>query len=250
MSEQINGMIAKIKQQKPLVLNITNDVTMDFIANGLLSLGASPVMSQASQEMEDLLKLASVLVINLGTLDERFIQLCERACTVANQLNKPILFDPVGVGASDYRTEIAKKFMNNYRISVLHGNASEVMALSGLSIVTKGVDSTMKSEQAIESAKMLSSTHECVVVMTGQTDIIIDGQNIERSDRGSPMMALVTGTGCLLTSVLGAFHAVENNRFSACLAATVFYGVCGEIAAKNSQGPGSFRMAFLDALHV
>lgn len=250
MFEKINELTQKIKQTKPLILNITNDVTMDFIANGLLSVGASPVMSQSEQEVEDLVKIASAVVINLGTLDARFIKLCEQACKAANQFQKPIILDPVGAGATHYRTSACTKLINDYQIAIIRGNASEIMSLSGISAATKGVDSSANTESAINIAKEISVHRKAAVVVSGRTDVIIDGHQVNAYERGSAMMPMITGTGCLLSAVVGAFHAVEQNRFIAAQAATLFYSVCGEIAAEKAEGPGSFRMQFLDALHA
>ncbi len=153
MLKKIKDILIKIKQDKPLIVNLTNDVTMNFVADGLLSLGASPIMSKSEQEIEDLLQWAQAIVINFGTLDDAFIALSERACIIANQLNKPVLLDPVGAGASNYRTETCMKFLQQYNLSIIRGNASEIMSLAAVARLTKGVDSTMDSQQAIESAK-------------------------------------------------------------------------------------------------
>ncbi len=250
MFEEIKNAVAKIKAEKPLILNITNDVTMDFIANGLLSLGASPVMSKAQQEVEELLQLASSVVINLGTLDEKFIALCEYVCRVANQLKKPIILDPVGAGASHYRTSTSRHLIDRYQIAIIRGNASEIMSLSDASVKTKGVDSATQSEFAIESAQQLSVRCDAAVVVSGKLDIIVDAHHIRELAYGSPLMPQITGTGCLLSAVVGAFHAVEKNRFAAGVLATAFYGVCGEIAEKSAQGPASFKVKFLDELNL
>jgi hydroxyethylthiazole kinase len=250
MFEKIRNVVAKIKEEKPLILNVTNDVTMDFIANGLLSLGASPVMSKAQQEMNDLLQLAGSVVINLGTLDEKFIALCEYVCGVANQLKKPIILDPVGAGASHYRTTTSLNLINNYGIAIIRGNASEIMSLSGVSMKTKGVDSTAQSELAIESAQRLSTHFDVAVVVSGKIDIIVDVNNIRQLNFGSPLMPQITGTGCLLSAMVGAFHAVEKNRFDASVLATAFYGICGERAERSVQGPASFKIKFLDELNL
>jgi len=246
---KIKNSIAQIKKERPLILNITNAVTMDFIANGLLCLGASPVMSKSEQELEDLIQLANAVVINLGTLDEKFITLCQRACALANHLKKPIVLDPVGAGASQYRTRTSLDFINNFRIAIVKGNASEILALSGASIKTKGVESTVQSDSAIKNAQDFSVLHEVAIVISGKTDIIVDANNIQQSTYGSPLMPKITGTGCLLTAVIAAFHAVEKNRFEASVLATLFYGMCGESAAKTSQGPASFKIKFLDELY-
>ena len=249
MHTTITNLLGKMRQEKPLILNITNDVTMDFIANGLLSLGVSPVMSKAPQEMADLLTLAQALVINLGTLDEKFMQLCSKTCDLANELGKPIVLDPVGAGASFYRTAAALQLLKKHNIAIIRGNASEIMALSKSSnALTKGVDSSAHSHEALQSAQHLSKQYKSVVVISGALDIIVDDECINQFARGSPLMPKITGTGCLLSAVVAAFHAIECNRFTAANAATFFYSVCGEIAAKSAQGPGSFKASFLDTL--
>jgi hydroxyethylthiazole kinase len=249
MLEKMQEIVEKIKQEKPLILNITNYVTMDFVANGLLSMGASPIMCKAEQEVEDLLKIAKSVVINLGTLDESFIHLCHHTCGIANQVKKPIILDPVGAGASRYRTNTALKILNDYQISIVRGNASEIMALSGLTSMTKGVDSTVDSDNAMEAAKLLSKKYDVAVTVSGKWDVIADGDRLSLCDRGSSLMPMVTGTGCLLSSIVGAFHSVENNRFDAAVAAIIFYGISGEMAAEKSAGPGTFKSEFLDALN-
>jgi hydroxyethylthiazole kinase len=250
MFDKIKKINDKIKQTKPLVLNITNDVTMDFIANGLLSVGSSPVMSKAEQDVEDLLKIAPVVVINPGTLNKDFVNLCEYTCQLANQLNKPIILDPVGSGATRYRTEVCKKLLSDYQIAIVRGNAGEIMSLAGASVAMKGVDSLSESHHAIEIAKQLTKQHKVAVVVSGKIDVVVDDEQINQFNRGSAMMPMITGTGCLLSAMVGAFHAVETDRFIAASAATLFYSICGEIAADHAQGPGSFRAAFLDALSV
>lgn len=249
MYEKITELTSKIKRENPLVLNITNYVTMDFIANGLLSIGASPVMSNAQQEITDLMQHAKVVVINLGTLDDKFIALCRHTCVIANQFNKPIILDPVGAGASRYRTDICRSLLNDYDIAFIRGNASEVMALLDVTQKTKGVDSTMQSNDAIASAKTLSKQYNAAIIISGKVDVIVDQDLVEEFDRGSPLMPTITGSGCLLTAVIGAFHAVEVDRFQAAKIGTLFYGICGEIAEQNAKGPGTFRAEFLDALY-
>lgn len=249
MFEKTKEIMSRIRLEKPLVLNITNDVTMDFVANGLLSIGASPIMSKAIEEIEDLLQHTQSVVINLGTLHNDFITLCKHTCKIANQLSIPIVLDPVGAGASQYRTDTCMSLINEYPISIICGNASEIIALSGASFKIKGVDSLSESNHAIKNAKILSKRHNAAVVISGEIDIIVDDESVDQFNRGSSFMPYITGTGCLLSAVIAAFHAVEKNRFEAAKMATLFYGVCGEIAENNINGPGSFRTQFLDALH-
>jgi hydroxyethylthiazole kinase len=245
ISQSIN-LVRKIKQRKPLILNLTNAVTMDFVANGLLSLGASPIMSEAIQELDDLIDLAQIVVINLGTLNSDFINRCQYACRIANLKNKPVVLDPVGAGASVYRTEISQQFISNYAVAIIRGNASEIAALSGACIKTKGVDTTVESVDVLHDAQALAQNR--VVVISGATDIVLGREKITHCVGGSDLMPQVTGTGCLLSSVIGAFHAIEPDAFLASVAAVNFYNHCGEIAARAS-GPGSFKVNFLDALY-
>ena len=249
MFNTISTLVTTIRYRRPLIINFTNDVTMDFVANGLLSLGASPIMTQASQEIDDLCAIAQAVVINIGTLNDEFIALCKKVASVANRLGIPITLDPVGVGASQYRTKTCLDLLERFKFSIIRGNASEIMALSGLKHGSKGVDSLAATEQAIESAQNLVSRYkEVVIAVSGQTDVVIEAGRVQQFERGSPLMPMVTGSGCLLSSVVSAFDAVHDNSYDAVSAAVVFYGVCGEIAASKSAGPGSFRMHFLDAL--
>lgn len=249
MLQKVTEILIRIKQEKPLVLNITNDVTINFVANGLLSVGASPVMSKADQEIEDLVKIAKAVVINIGTLNKQFVSLCDDVCLIANKYNKPIIFDPVGAGASTYRTDTCLKIINEYSLDIIRGNASEIMALTHSSFTTKGVDSTQKSTAVIEHAHALSKLTKATVVVSGQVDVIVADDKINQSDRGSALMPLLTGSGCLLSAVIAAFRAEHHDSFEAATAACIFYGICGEVAEKSATGPGTFKTQFLDALY-
>lgn len=249
MFNTISGLVTNIRDRRPLVINITNYVTMDFVANGLLSLGASPIMTQSVREIDELLAIAQAVVINIGTLNDEFIALCDKVASAANRFGVPLTLDPVGVGASQYRTKTCLDLLERYNFSIIRGNASEIMALSGLKHTTKGVDSLAAATQAIESAQNLASRYkEVVVVVSGQTDVVVDAGRVHQFERGSALMPMITGSGCLLSSVVAAFDVVDDNCYDAVSAAVVFYGVCGEIAASKAAGPGSFRMHFLDAL--
>src|SRR4029078_84098 len=228
MFEQTIKAIQLIKNQNPLILNITNYVTMDFVANGLLSLGASPIMSHAEEEIEDLLQLTKAVVINLGTLDEKFISLCKKTCKLANQLAIPIILDPVGSGASRYRTETSLSLINDFHFAMIRGNASEIMSLANQSYTTKGVDTVMTTDAAIEYAQSLSHQFNSTMIISGKTDVIIDKELLTRLSVGSQLMPFVTGSGCLLTAIIAAFHSVHNNKFEAATMATLFYGLASE----------------------
>ena len=250
MFEKINTLLNKIKTERPLILNLTNYVTMDFVANGLLSLGASPIMSHAIAEIEDLIKISNALVVNFGTLNPEFIELSRYAANLANGWGKPIIFDPVGAGASQLRTMACQQFLEDYAVAIIRGNASEIMALAGSALRSKGVDTTIGSGTAVASAETLVRLYKTTVIISGETDYIIDANQLNQFSRGSNMMPLLTGSGCLLTSVVGAFHAVTSNVMDAANAGCLFYSICGEIAASKAAGPGSFKVHFLDALHA
>jgi hydroxyethylthiazole kinase len=250
MLKTMNMAVMNIKSQKPLILNFTNYVTMDFVANGLLSVGALPLMCNAEQEIIDLVKISNAVVINLGTLDEGFVRLCELACQAANKFHKPIIFDPVGSGASQYRTATAKRFIHSYSISIVRGNASEIMSLVDSSVQSLGVETSRTSHAAIQSAHYLSKNINATIVISGETDIIINCEKIKKLYSGSRLMTTVTGMGCLLTAIIAAFHCVENDGFDAAVSATLFYGKCGELAAENVSGSGAFKIKFLDLLDI
>jgi hydroxyethylthiazole kinase len=245
------ALVTKIREDRPLVVNITNQVTMDFIANGLLALGASPVMSQAKEEAGALLAIASGLTINLGTLNKEFINLSLAYCDAAVAANVPITLDPVGAGASDLRTKTCLDFLERFPLAIVRGNAGEIMALAGESLLTKGVDTCVSSEKALFSAQALASQYpNTLFVISGETDLLVYGKNTIQCSRGSEWMPRITGSGCLLSSVMTAFGAVHDNPLEAGLAACSFYTISGEIAARKAEGPGTFKSYFLDALSL
>lgn len=246
---QFNQTLRAIRERSPLVHNITNYVVMNNTANALLAVGASPVMAHAIEEVEDIVSISSSLVINMGTLSVKWVDAMILAVKKAAELNKPFVFDPVGVGASKYRTETAHKIIEATTPTVIRGNASEIMALAQLANSTKGVDSTMDSESAIEAAQNLSKELNNTVVISGATDYICSGEEISEVSEGSPMMSKVTGMGCTATSIIGACLGVESNPHAAATVAMQIMGSAGSHAEKVSSGPGSFQMSFLDALH-
>lgn len=248
MFNQVTALLHQIKQQQPLIINLTNLVTMDFIANGLLSIGASPIMSQSIHELDDLFNAAHALVINIGTLNEAFMELCIYACENANRLNIPIVLDPAGAGASIYRTQACFRLIDQFDIAVIRGNSSEIMALCGLKAVIKGVDSKLMSTLPLKAAQHLSARSNATIVISGAIDRIVTQQQHRTFTRGSSMMPSVTGSGCLLTAIIGTFIAIQPQAFIAATAGVLFYSIAGEIAAHHAKGPGTFKPHFLDAL--
>lgn len=248
MFNQVLQCIEEIKKHRPLVLNLTNFVTMQWVANGLLSLGASPIMTNSIHEIDDLVRIAQSIVINIGTLDAPFMKRAKRACKVAEEQQKPLILDPVGAGASAYRTQSCLSLLEQHKFTVIRGNAGEIMALAGQTSRTKGVDSIAGSEDAIESARYLSSIWKTTVAISGKTDVIVTNQAIQTIDRGDAVMTHVTGTGCLLTAVVAAFNAICDTPHQATVNALLYYAIAGELAAQKASEPGSFQVHFLDSL--
>ena len=242
------SILNEIRNNSPLVHNITNYVVMNNTANALLSVGASPVMAHSLDEVEDIISISSSLVINMGTLSELWVDSMIKAGKKANELKKPIVFDPVGIGASSYRTEIAKEIIEKTSPCVIRGNASEIMVLAQLSRVTKGVDSTAKTVEALDGAIQLSKELNNTVVVSGETDYIVTRNKVSSVNNGREIMSKVTGMGCTATSVIGASVAVEDDVHEAAVFSMALMGVAGEIAESKSNGPGSFQISFLDTL--
>jgi len=237
-----------IRQKSPLIHNITNYVVMNNTANGLLAIGASPVMAHAVEEVAEMAMISSALVINIGTLEPEWVKAMLIAGKTALEHNIPVVFDPVGAGATSYRNKVCKQIIEECKPSIIRGNASEIMALSDANIKTKGVDSTDSSEIAVEAARYLANTTKSVVVISGQTDYITDGNNIEKVFNGNPLMSRVTGMGCTATAIVAAFAAVNPDCMEAATHGMAVMGIAGEIASQVAMGNGSMQVFFLDEL--
>lgn len=241
--------LIKIRENAPLVHNITNYVAMNFTANALLAVGASPVMSHAVEEVEEMVSIASSLVINIGTLDASWVEGMRKAAETANRIRKPWILDPVGAGATTYRTKTALDLIEDFRPSVIRGNGSEIMALTNYAIKSKGVDSSASSDSARQSARQLAQKTGAVVVISGATDYITDGERMECVRNGSELMTKVTAMGCTASSMVGVFAAINDNPFEASAHAMALMSICGEIAAGKCASPGSLLTNFVDELY-
>ena len=248
-SDVLSAAIAAVRTQSPLVHNITNYVVMNNSANALLAIGGSPVMAHWVSEMEEMTAIAGSLVINIGTLDDKWIDGMLAAGRAAARRGTPIVLDPVGVGATSQRTEAALKIIEECHPTIIRGNASEIMALVDANIKSKGVDSSASSSDALESAKRLAKDTGAVVVISGETDYITDGATVHTVDGGDPIMTAVTGMGCTSTALVGAFSAVVEDPMIAATAAMAVMSLAGERAAANSRGNGSMQVNFLDELY-
>ncbi|MEA3436646.1 MAG: hydroxyethylthiazole kinase [Thermodesulfobacteriota bacterium] len=250
LSEKAALNLEAVKKNKPLIHNITNFVVMNYTANALLAMGASPVMAHAPNEVEQMVSFAGALVLNIGTLENDWIDSMIIAGEKATALKTPIILDPVGSGATSLRTDSAKKIINETKISVIRGNASEILSLKNSNSKTKGVDSIHSVDDASNTAKILAKELQTTLAITGSVDLITDGNRTVHVSNGHPLMACVTGTGCAATAVIGAFLAVDSDPFSATATALAFFGLAGEVAGEKAQAPGSFMIEMIDALYT
>lgn len=252
MKQITTKLLTKIRSGAPLIHNITNYVVMNSSANMLLATGAAPVMAHCLSEVEEMTAMAGALVLNIGTLQEDWVASMILAARKANSKGIPVILDPVGAGATALRTAAVQNIMAQADISVVRGNASEILSLASTEIVTKGVDSSVAlSPQVAAVARHLAAENNCIIAISGPEDCITDGRQIYRIANGHPLMTRVTGMGCGLSAVTGAFCAIARNELlQATAAAFGFYGLCGELAAVISDKPGSFFVAFLDSLYA
>ncbi|SDP65870.1 hydroxyethylthiazole kinase [Desulforhopalus singaporensis] len=237
-----------LKNRGPLIHNITNFVVMNFTANVLLAAGASPVMAHAEDEVEEMVSLASALVLNLGTLSSSWVRAMVKAAEKARFLGIPIVLDPVGAGATRLRTDSAKIIAEKIGVSVIRGNSSEILSLATGGYSTKGVDALHDVDEAGEVARKLAEDLGTTIAITGEVDLVTDGKRVVRVANGHPMMPVVTGTGCAATAVIGAFAAVGDDPLAAAAGGLACFGLAGEKAAAVAKGPASFAVALIDSL--
>lgn len=250
MAQKAAQNLSRLREKKPLIHNITNFVVMNSTANTLLASGASPVMAHAPEEVEEMVSFAGALVLNIGTLTPYWIDSMVKAGRRANELNVPIILDPVGSGATSLRTRSAKRLMDEIDIRVVRGNASEVLSLADDNSKTKGVDAIHSVEDAADAALQLSREMGCTLAITGAIDLVTNGEKTCRVLNGHELMGYVTGTGCAASALIGAFLAIDENALDATTTALSYFGLAGEKAAEKAMAPGSFQVAILDALYI
>jgi len=246
---ETSKILQRVRTQKPLVHHITNWVTIYDCANVLRAIGALPVMAHAEEEVADMALLASALVLNIGTLTPELIEAMKVAGKAANVKNIPVVLDAVGAGATRLRDDKAAELLNELRIDIVKGNASEMARIAGLDVYTRGVEATKVEGNLREIARKLAIQREAVVVITGKQDIITDGKSLYLCNNGHDMMSSIVGTGCMAASVIAAFAAVEKNYARAAASALVVLGIAGELGARTAGGPGTFKQYFYDALY-
>jgi hydroxyethylthiazole kinase len=243
--------LRRLRSAGPLVHNITNYVSMDISANALLAVGASPAMIHAVEEVEDFVAISHALVLNIGTVSPPWAEAMERAAAKAAELGIPTVLDPVGVGATPYRTALAARLART-GVSVIRGNASEILALAGAAgAPTRGVDATHEVGEAMKNALGLANELGCAVAVTGPVDQVTDGSAVVRVPGGSPLMAKVTAIGCAASAAVAAFlgsAAPETPPLASAAHALACFGLAGQHASAKAGGPGTFRALFIDAL--
>lgn len=258
-NKKISQQLLSLRAKKPLVHHITNYVTANDCANITLAIGASPVMADEICEVEEIVAISSALVVNIGTLNQQKLQSMLKASIKANQLGIPVVLDPVGVAATSFREQAVREILNKVKVSVIKGNLAEIKAIYGLQGKSRGVDSievvgtdTQDALEAINIAKELALKLDTCIAVTGAVDLITDGKTLYKVANGHPLMADVTGTGCMCCSLIGSYLGSGADSLTAALAGIVSMGIAGEVAFerldKNTDGTGTLKVHMLDAI--
>ena len=247
-ADRIWADLRTLREKTPLVLSLTNSVVREFTANALLALGASPIMSDAFEEIVELVGISSSLNLNIGTPTPRSAEAMALAARAAKTRAVPIALDPVAVGATQLRRKLVDRLLNIASPAVIRGNQAEIAALAGVPAIARGVDAVDALDQASVTVRRLAKQLRMIVVASGAIDYISDGDVVVTIENGHPLMARTTGSGCVATAVIAAFLPVGSSPLAAAVSAMVVMNIAGELAADHSgtEGPGSFRLRFLD----
>jgi len=240
-----------LREGKPLIHQITNYVVMNETANATLALGALPVMAHAGEEVEEMTRLASALVLNIGTLSEHWVEAMLLAGASANARRIPVVLDPVGAGATAYRTETAHRILDLVDVTVLRGNAGEVATLVGAEAEVRGVESMSAGLEPAELAREAAKRLQVIASVTGPVDHVSDGERVLAVSNGHELLSTVTGTGCMSTAITGCFLAAKPAEpLEAAAEALAAFGVAAQDAADGACGPGTFHARLYDALYA
>ncbi len=241
-----------VRKKNPLVHCITNYVTVNDVANAILAIGGSPIMADDFAEVSEIVSISNALLINIGTLNERTINSMLIAGKIANEKNIPVIFDPVGAGVSSLRNKTVEKLLSNVKFSAVRGNLSEISFCAGKNSAARGVDNNSADEKnsAVEVAKIVSEKFNCIAIITGENDIVADEKNLAKISNGVAEMGKITGTGCMLSGILGAYLGACEDKFHAAVNAVAAMGISGEISFENFKkiGTGSLHIGIIDAL--
>jgi hydroxyethylthiazole kinase len=249
MSVSPGATLRTLRERKPLVHQITNYVVMNETANATLALGALPVMAHAREEVEEMVSLAGALVLNIGTLSPHWVEAMLAAGKAANARGIPVVLDPVGAGATTYRTQTAKRILDEVDVAVLRGNQGEIATLVGVAAEVRGVESIGTGGEPAELARTAGRNLGLVASVTGPVDHVSDGESVLAVANGHELLASVSGTGCMSSAISGCFLAAKPDApLEAAAEALAAFGVAGEEAARDAKGPGSFHVGLYDAL--
>ena len=247
-NKKFSDIFADVRNKHPLIHHITNYVTVNDCANVTIATGAAPVMADAPEEVCEMVAVAGALVLNIGTLNEGQVESMILPGGMANDLRIPVVLDPVGAGATRFRTRTALRLLDELKITILKGNPGEIGVLAGAEANVRGVDSGGMSGDPVKTARKFAGVSGITVVISGATDIVTDGNRVLLVENGHPLMGRISGTGCMAASVTGAFAAVNDDPVIATAAALATFGIAGEKAAAYAHGPYSFRTALFDEL--
>lgn len=247
---EISNDLNKIREKKPLIHSITNFVVMNETANATLCIGALPIMSHAKEEVEEMVGIASALVLNIGTLTPDWIDAMELAGKRANEKGIPVILDPVGAGATRLRTDSSKRLLNSVKISITRGNLGELASLLDIASEVRGVESLGASESAAVVAGKFASAYGCIAAITGPVDVVSDGKRSAHITNGHPMLGKVVGTGCMSNVIVASFAGVDDDAFKAACGGLTAFGIAGEKAAEVSGNrPGTFHVELYNSLY-
>jgi hydroxyethylthiazole kinase len=248
LREKISSLLGRVRSRRPVVHAITNWVTGGDVANALQALGARPVLAFSTTEVAEITAQADALLLNLGTPTPERIAAMVLAGRRANELDRPVVFDPVGAGASAFRGEACRRILSEVKLTVVRGNRAEIGALAGRGGQLRGIDAVSGPEDLPEAVRMLFGQTGAVVVVSGEQDLLFGGQGFITVGSGHPLMARITGAGCMLGAAIAAFAAVGKDFPTAAVAAVVCFKRAGELAGREAAGPGTFRARLLDFL--
>ncbi|MCM8759168.1 MAG: hydroxyethylthiazole kinase, partial [Candidatus Omnitrophica bacterium] len=248
-TSKIYDIVEKIREQKPVVHHLTNWVTIYDCANIVKVLGGSPIMAHAPEEIFEITSIASSLVLNIGTLTVDFVESTKIAAKTANLKKIPVVLDVCGAGASRLRNQKVSELIEYASINIIKGNGSEIASIAGENVFTKGVDSTETGLNLIKVAEKLAVEKQCIVAITGKQDIVSDGKRTFMVKNGHELLSHIVGTGCMATSVIGTFAAVEKDLVVAATGALALFGIAAEVAAESTNLPSSFKTKLFDVLY-
>lgn len=242
-------LINKVKEVNPLVLHYTNEVTINDCANITLALGASPLMSYSQEEVDEIVSIASAVVINIGTMNSSHLELFIKAGKAANKYNKPVVLDPVGVFATKTRAEFTNRLLNEVRFDVIKGNVAEIKYIGGFDVRGQGVDSFDDGEEVSEIIKKVSKKLGSVVVATGKVDTISDGEKVIKIHNGTSKLKSITGTGCMTASLIGSYLGCNDNKLQGAAMGVLTMALSGELADKEEVAIGTFKVKLMDNIY-